>query len=154
MVWKPRVVVAAVVEQDGRYLLVEEEVHGRMVLNQPAGHLEYGESLLDAVRRETLEETGYRFEPEALLGMILGHSDDPDRVYLRFAFCGRILEKVADQPLDDDITAVHWLTPQQIRAHERLTPRNPLVLHTIELYQQGVRLPLDSLYNLNNPHQA
>ncbi|MEZ5447552.1 MAG: NUDIX domain-containing protein [Thiolinea sp.] len=95
-----------------------------MVLNQPAGHLEYGESLLDAVRRETLEETGYRFEPEALLGMILGHSDDPDRVYLRLRFAGAS-GKVADQPLDDDITAVHWLTPQQIRAHERLTPRNP-----------------------------
>ena len=146
MVWKPRVVVASVLERDGRYLVVEEEIAGQMTLNQPAGHLEYGESILDAVRRETLEETGYRFEPEALLGMILGQNDDPDRVYLRFAFRGRIIEQVEGYQLDDDIVAAHWLTPDEIRNHSRLIPRNELVLHSIELYERGIRLPLDSLH--------
>ena len=149
MVWKPRVVVASILEQDGRYLVVEEEIAGRMTLNQPAGHLEYGETILDAARRETLEETGYRFEPEALLGMILAQNDDPDRVYLRFAFCGRIVEKVEGYQLDDDITDTHWLTPDEIRHHPRLIPRNELVLHSIDLYERGIRLPLDSLHDMS-----
>ncbi len=146
MVWKPRVVVASVLAREGRYLMVEEEIAGQMTLNQPAGHLEYGESLLDAVRRETLEETGYRFEPESLLGVILGQNEDPERVYLRFAFCGQISGQVEGYPLDDDIIATHWLSPDEIRQHPRLLPRNELVLHSIELYESGIRLPLESLH--------
>ena len=148
MVWKPRVVVASVLERDGRYLMVEEETNGRMTLSQPAGHLEYGETLLEAVKRETLEESAYRFEPEALLGMMMAHNDKPDHVDLRFAFCGRIIEKVADYQLDADISTTHWLTPDEIRHHERLIPRSSLVLHTIEVYERGVRLPLDSLHDM------
>ncbi|MFN3786459.1 MAG: NUDIX domain-containing protein, partial [Thiothrix sp.] len=90
MVWKPHVTVASVIEQDGRFLMVEELHSGRLVINQPAGHLEHGESLLDAVRRETLEETGYRIEPIALLGIFHLQRNDPERVYLRFTFTGTV----------------------------------------------------------------
>ena len=145
MVWKPRVVVASVIEQDGRFLLVEECINGLQVINQPAGHLEHGESLLDAVRRETLEETGYRFEPTALLGVLMLNSADPERVYLRFTFTGNILEKVADYQLDADIIDTHWLTPDEILAHPRLTPRSDLVFQAIDLYRNGTRLPLETL---------
>lgn len=146
MIWKPRVVVASVIEQDNRYLMVEEAIRGRMLLNQPAGHLEYGESLLDAARRETLEETGYHYEPEALLGTTLGESNDPGRVYLRFTFTGRLLEKAEDYQIDPDIAAVHWMTEDEIRNSPHMKPRNDLVLHSISLYKQGIRLPLDSLH--------
>lgn len=148
MVWKPRVVVASIIEQNGRYLMVEEQVQGKLVINQPAGHLEFGESIIDAVRRETLEETGYRFEPDGLLGMLLIENDDPDRVYLRFAFRGKAIEKVAGYQTDPDIIASHWLTEDEIRRHPRLTPRNDLVLNSIALYQQGVHLPLDAIHYL------
>lgn len=145
MVWKPRVVVASVIEQKGRFLLVEELINGVQVINQPAGHLEHGESLIEAVKRETLEETGYRFEPTALLGVLMLSSDDPERVYLRFTFTGTLLEKVADYQLDADIIATHWLTPEEIRAHPRLSPRSDLVFQAISLYQSGQRLPLEAL---------
>lgn len=145
MVWKPRVVVASVIEQAGRFLLVEEIVNGVQVINQPAGHLEYGESLIEAVKRETLEETGYRFEPTALLGILMLNSEDPERVYLRFTFTGNLLEKVSDYQTDLDIIATHWLTPAEIQSHPRLSPRSDLVFQAINLYQSGQRLPLDSL---------
>ncbi len=148
MVWKPRVVVASIIEQDNRYLIVEEQIRGKTLLNQPAGHLEYGESLPEAARRETLEETGYHYRPEALLGVLLGHSADPERVYLRFAFCGQLLEKAPDYQTDPDIIATHWLTEDEIRNHPRMKPRNDQVLKSIKLYQQGVRLPLDCLHEL------
>jgi len=145
MIWKPHVVVASVVERDGRFLLVEEKIKGHMVLNQPAGHLEHGESLLDAVRRETLEETCYRFEPTAWLGATLMHTDDPSRVFLRFTFIGNLLGEVPAAQRDPDIFGVHWLTEQEIRTHPRLAPRSEMVLRSIASYHSGVRLPLDTL---------
>lgn len=145
MVWKPRVVVASVIEQAGRFLLVEEIINGVQVINQPAGHLEYGESLIEAVKRETLEETGYRFEPTALLGILMLNSEDPERVYLRFTFTGNLLEKVSNYQTDPDIIATHWLTLGEIQSHPRLSPRSDLVFQAINLYQSGKRLPLDSL---------
>ena len=145
MVWKPRVVVASVIEQAGRFLLVEEIINGVQVINQPAGHLEYGESLIEAVKRETLEETGYRFEPTALLGILMLNSEDPERVYLRFTFTGDLLEKVSAYQTDPDIIATHWLNPAEIQSHPRLSPRSDLVFQAINLYQSGQRLPLDSL---------
>ncbi|PID50567.1 MAG: NUDIX hydrolase [Proteobacteria bacterium] len=145
MVWKPRVVVACVLEQEGRFLLVEEMINGVQVINQPAGHVEYGESLIEAARRETLEETGYYFEPAALLGVLLLNSPDPDRVYLRFNFTGELCGKAENYQTDPDIIATHWLTPTEIRQHPRLSPRNDLVFQSIDLYERGVRLPLDSL---------
>ncbi|TXH66729.1 MAG: NUDIX hydrolase [Thiothrix sp.] len=145
MVWKPRVVVASVIEQEGRFLLVEEVINGVQVINQPAGHLEHGESLIDAVKRETLEETGYRFEPTALLGVLMLNSDDPERVYLRFTFTGTIIEQIAGYQTDPDIIATHWLSPEEILVHPRLSPRSDLVFQAIDLYNSGQRLPLESL---------
>lgn len=146
MVWKPRVTVASVIEQNGRFLMVEELHYGRMVINQPAGHMEFGESLLDAVKRETLEETGWRFEPTALLGIFHMQRPDEDRVYLRFTFTGNALEAVPNYQIDPDITATHWLTEAEIRDANRFTLRSHLVLKALDTYQAGIRYPLDMLH--------
>lgn len=148
MTWKPHVTVASVIERAGRFLMVEEMHHGQLTINQPAGHMEYGESLLDAVRRETLEETGWRFEPASLLGISLVQRPDPDRVYLRFTFTGTLLEAVRDYQIDPDITAVHWLTAEQIRQHQPRPWRSELVGLSLDAYESGVRYPLDSLHYL------
>lgn len=148
MVWKPRVTVASVIEQEGRFLMVEELIHGQPTINQPAGHMEHGESLLDAVRRETLEETGYRFEPTALLGIFHLQRPDPEQVYLRFTFTGKLLGVVPEHPLDQDIHAVHWLTREQIYAQDHWAWRSGLVGRALQAYDAGIRLPLDSLHYL------
>jgi 8-oxo-dGTP pyrophosphatase MutT (NUDIX family) len=143
MVWKPDVTVAAVTERDGRFLLVEERIRGRLVLNQPAGHLEDGESLLHAVVRETLEETAWVFEPQWLLGVYLwrgkaGHTT------LRFAFIGTVDHFESGRALDPPIVATHWLTREAIAAQsERL--RTPLVLRCIDDYLDGRRAPLGTI---------
>lgn len=143
MVWKPRVVVASIIKRDDRFLMVEEIIKGKAVINQPAGHLEYGESIVDAARRETLEETGWHFEPTALLGILHLHTDDPDRVFLRFAFTGDLLKHDPDYELDSDIHAVHWLTPEELANNHKA--RSHLVPNSIELYESGVRYPLSLL---------
>jgi ADP-ribose pyrophosphatase YjhB (NUDIX family) len=151
MVWKPRVTVASVIERDGRFLMVEEMHYGQLTINQPAGHMEHGESLLDAVRRETLEETGWRFEPTALLGIFHMQREDPDRVYLRFTFTGTLLEPVPDYQIDSDIAAVHWLTREQIRNQQPRIWRSELVGRSLDMYEAGIRHSLDSLhYFLSN----
>ena len=143
MIWKPDVTVAAVIEREGRFLIVRERIRGRTVLNQPAGHLEDGETLLQAVVRETLEETAWAFEPEALLGLYQwrsarGHST------LRIAFCGTVRDFDAARPLDPPIIATEWLTRQELAARDGAL-RTPLVLRCIDDYQRGTRLPLDAL---------
>jgi 8-oxo-dGTP pyrophosphatase MutT (NUDIX family) len=138
MVWKPDVTVAAVIERGGRFLLVEERIRGRLVLNQPAGHLEDGEALLDAVVRETLEETAWRFTPESLLGIYQWRSAR-GHTTLRFAFTGSVQGYDADRPLDPPIVATHWF------AREEIAQRTPLVLRCIEDYLAGRRLSLDAL---------
>ncbi len=145
MVWKPRVTVASVIEQAGRFLMVEENHQGEIVINQPAGHIEHGESLLEAVKRETLEETGWRFEPTALLGIFHMQRNDPDRVYLRFTFTGTILEQVPDYQLDPDIIAAHWLTEDEIRHSQRFQLRSDLVLRSLDAYRSGCRYSLECL---------
>ncbi|MBU0656542.1 MAG: NUDIX hydrolase [Gammaproteobacteria bacterium] len=148
MAWKPRVTVASVIEHEGRFLMVEEMHSGQMVINQPAGHMEHGENLLDAVRRETLEETAYRFEPTALLGVFHRQHPDPDRVYMRFTFTGTLLEPepVAGYQIDPDITAVHWLTLEEIHAQQPRIWRSELVGRSLDAYQAGVRHSLDLLH--------
>src|SRR3954469_23085610 len=116
MRWNPDVTVAAVVERDGRYLMVEERIAGRLVLNQPAGHLEKGETLIDAVIRETREETAWRFTPAALVGIYLWRNPENDRTFLRFAFCGSVDDHRAEQPLDTGIVRAAWLTHEQLLA--------------------------------------
>jgi 8-oxo-dGTP pyrophosphatase MutT (NUDIX family) len=138
------VTVAAIIERAGRFLMVEERAGANLVLNQPAGHLEQGESLLAAVTRETLEETGHRFEPEHVVGFYLWHSTDADTTYLRVAFCGAVEPSADVAALDDGIVALHWLTRGELarRAH-RL--RSPMVLRGIDDYLAGQRYPLDCL---------
>ena len=142
MVWKPDVTVAAVIERDGRFLLVEERIRGKLVFNQPAGHLEDGESLLDAVMRETLEETGWRFTPQSLLGLYLWRSPR-GRTTMRLAFSGVVGDFDATRALDPPIVATHWLSPQEIQARSAHL-RTELVTLCIDDYLAGRRLPLEA----------
>lgn len=144
MVWKPRVTVASVVMQNNKFLMVEEFKYGQTVINQPAGHLEYGESLLEAVYRETLEETGWQVKPLALLGIMHWQRNDPDRVYLRFSFVAEALQQVENAVIDPDIQAVHWLTFEEISSGTHQL-RSPLVMETLNAYRAGVRYPLECL---------
>jgi ADP-ribose pyrophosphatase YjhB (NUDIX family) len=146
--FRPSVTVAAIVEQDGRFLLVEEETPEGLRLNNPAGHLDEGESLLQAVVREALEETARAFVPEALLGVYMARLQRPERgedvTYVRFAFCGRVGEPEPGRALDAGIVRTLWLTPEEIRA-SRERHRSPLVLRCIEDHLAGVRHPLAAL---------
>jgi 8-oxo-dGTP pyrophosphatase MutT (NUDIX family) len=141
------VTVAAIIEHDGRFLLVEERVAGRLVINQPAGHLERGESLLGAVTRETFEETGHHFEPSGLVGIYLWHSDENDITFLRITFHGAAQPPVTPPRLDEGIVAVHWLTEEEIATREREL-RSPMVLRCVRDYLAGARYPLTCLAHL------
>jgi 8-oxo-dGTP pyrophosphatase MutT (NUDIX family) len=145
--WKPSVTVAAVVEHDGRYLVVEEQTRDGLRLNNPAGHLEPAESLPEAVAREVLEETGCTFLPEALVGIYLSRfrrGDGEEVTYLRVAFTGRVGPRDPQRPLDEGIVDVLWLTPDELRA-EAARHRSPLVLQCLEDHLAGRRFPLDVL---------
>ena len=146
LIWKPNVTVAAVIERDGRFLLVEEHTARGQLFNQPAGHLDPGESLIRAVARETLEETACKFEPTGLLGVYQYHSGADDVTYIRFAFTGKITGPEAGRPLDAGIIRAVWLTPQEIR-REAASHRSPLVMRCIDDYLAGRRFPLDVLYD-------
>ncbi len=146
-IWKPNVTVAAVVEQNGKFLLVREKANNRLVLNQPAGHLEQGESLIDAVVRETLEETQYPFTPTGLLGIYRTIPDEsPDITYLRFCFCGKISENL-NGDLDPDIIEVNWLSLEEIRS-SLSEHRSPLVIQCIEDYLSKPPCSIDVISQL------
>jgi len=146
-VWHPRVTVATVVPHDGRFLLVEEEVHGRRVINQPAGHLESDETLQAAALRETLEETGWEVELEALLGVQQWTSTQSGSHFVRFTFAARTLRHDPTRPLDTGILGVVWLSRDEVAAAgERL--RSPMVLQGIDDWIGGRRLPLDAIRSL------
>jgi 8-oxo-dGTP pyrophosphatase MutT (NUDIX family) len=147
MQWKPHATVAAIVEQDGKFLLVEEETDRGHRFNQPAGHLEDNESLLDAVIRETLEETAYRFEPTALLGIYHWKHEHNDTTYLRFAYIGHVSQHQPQQKLDDGIIRSVWMSVDEIRANANLM-RSPQVLICIEDYLNGRRYPLSVITHL------
>jgi 8-oxo-dGTP pyrophosphatase MutT (NUDIX family) len=151
----PEVTVAAIVVRDRRYLLVEEEIGGELVFNQPAGHVERGETLLEAVVRETLEETGWDFVPAALLGVYLWTHPTTDRTTLRFAFIGAVTRHHAERPLDRGIVAPHWLTREQIVARQARL-RSPLVLRCVEDHLTGRRVSLDTVacLDLDTAHTA
>lgn len=144
MIWKPNVTVAAVVEQNGKFLLVEEHTEQGAVLNQPAGHLEANETLLEGVMRETLEETAYHFQPEFVLGIYRWRSPRDHITYLRFAFTGRAAGFDEQRKLDQGIIRAAWMTEPEIRkqAHRH---RSPLVLRCVQDYLEGKRFPLDIL---------
>jgi 8-oxo-dGTP pyrophosphatase MutT (NUDIX family) len=141
MVWKPSVTVAAVIERDGHFLLVEERIDGRLVLNQPAGHLDPGESLVAACRREVMEETAHHFEPEGLLGVYRWHYAAKDVTFLRFCFFGRP-GNVEKRPLDKEIVRLHWLNAQELTARKS-EHRSPLVQKCVDDFLSGRRYPLD-----------
>jgi 8-oxo-dGTP pyrophosphatase MutT (NUDIX family) len=148
MSWSPEVTVAAVIERDGRFLMVEELISGRLVLNQPAGHLEDRESLIEAAIRETREETAWRFHPEALLGIYLWRNPENERSFLRFAFCGTVDHHDASQPLDQGIQRALWLSRQQLLA-QATRLRSPLVMRCLDDYTLGRRRPLDTVASLD-----
>lgn len=139
--WKPSVTVAAVIERDGRFLLVEERIGGRLVLNQPAGHLDPHESLVEACRREVLEETAHHFEPQALVGIYRWHYAQKDVTFLRFSFCGRVLGAEAGRPLDKGIVAAPWVTLDELRTR-KADHRSPLVQKCVDDFLAGQRFPL------------
>lgn len=141
MVWKPHVTVAAVIEHNSRFLLVEETTANGLAFNQPAGHLEAGENLIDAVKREVWEETAWRFEPKALVAVQLWRKNPDFPSFLRFCFSGDAYSHDENQPLDEGIVKTHWLSYSEITAHsERL--RSPLVMRTVEEYLKGNSYPL------------
>ena len=148
MPWKPDVTVAALAEDHGRFLLVEERISNRLVFNQPAGHVEHGETLIEAVAREAREETAWRFHAESLLGVYLWRHPGNGRSTLRFAFTGTVSDHDASQPLDRGIVRTHWLTRAELIEREpRL--RSPLVLRCVDDYLGGRRLPLDAVAYLD-----
>jgi 8-oxo-dGTP pyrophosphatase MutT (NUDIX family) len=139
---RAHITVAAVIEQEGRYLLVEEISGGRTVYNQPAGHVEPRESLLDAVVRETREETAWRFQPTALCGIYQWTSPENRITYLRFCFTGTCHDHDPHQALDTGIIRTWWLTRDDIAARSP-QHRSPLVLRCIDDYRSGKRYPLE-----------
>jgi len=147
MIWKPHVTVAAIVEKDGRFLFVEEEADGRVVINQPAGHLDEHESLVTAVVRETLEETAWHFTPEALLGVYRWQNGRNGATYLRFAFTGHVADHDPARELDHGILRTLWLTPDELAA-ARDRHRSPQVERCVRDYLAGIRFPLSALNDL------
>jgi 8-oxo-dGTP pyrophosphatase MutT (NUDIX family) len=147
MVWKPNVTVAAIVEKDGRFLCVEEETDEGIMINQPAGHLEDGESLVDAVTREVLEETAWHFRPTALVGVYRWRHPSKQITYLRFAFTGELGQFDEKRPLDEGIVRTLWLNRDEM-AQSVGRHRSPQVLRCVEDYTNGTRLRLECLHDL------
>lgn len=144
MVWKPHVTVAAVIEKDGRFLLVEETTDNGLMFNQPAGHLEPGEDLISAIKREVDEETAWQFEPEAVVAVQLWRKNPDFPSFVRFCFTGSIHSHHPAQKLDDGILAIHWLSRDEIVSRMNQL-RSPLVLKTLDAYLSGDRYPLNIL---------
>lgn len=144
MVWKPHVTVAAIAEQDGRFLVVEERVRGQLVINNPAGHLEESESFPAAIRREVLEETGWEFEPDMLTGIYLWKNRRLDTTFLRLTFCGRCVRHRPELPLDQGIVGPRWLTRDELDSGQHVL-RSPMVTRCIDDYLAGHRYPLELL---------
>ena len=142
MVWKPNVTVAAIAERDGRFLLVEEDTSEGVRLNQPAGHLESGETLIDAVKREVLEETAFSFEPKHTTGIQLLNKTPNDLTFLRISFSGDVGEFFPNRILDTGIIRTLWLSLEEIKS-EAHRLRSPLVLSCITDYLDGCLFPLD-----------
>jgi 8-oxo-dGTP pyrophosphatase MutT (NUDIX family) len=140
----PDITVAAVACRNDRFLVVEERIRGRLVFNQPAGHLEDRETLVDAVIRETREETAWRFMPDALLGVYVWRHPDSGTTTFRYAFTGTVDDHRPEQSLDRGIVAAHWLTRAELAARESRL-RSGLVLRCIDDYLAGKRAPLETI---------
>ncbi|MFZ3220183.1 MAG: NUDIX hydrolase [Rhodoferax sp.] len=153
--WKPHVTVATVIEKDGRFLLVEEHTPEGLRLNNPAGHLDPGESPAVGSARETLEETAWHFTPTALVGIYLSRYQrgTQDITYLRFTFCGELGAFDANRSLDTGIVRTLWLTPDEIR-QSTARHRNPMVLQCLEDYLKGQRYPMALIHTDPSVHNA
>ncbi len=147
MTWRPDLTVAAIVQRDDRFLVVEERIRNQLVLNQPAGHVEDGESILDAVVRETLEETAWHFEPRHLLGLYQWRNPDSGHSFLRVAISGEVARHEPQRALDPPVIAAHWLTRGQLLA-QRDRLRSPLVLACVDDHLAGRRHGLAALRHL------
>lgn len=147
LIWRPDVTVAAVVEQQGRFLFVEEQVRGQLVLNQPAGHLQAGESLIEAACRETLEESAWEIEATHLIGVYQWTSPHDGVSFMRFAFAARALRQ-HDRALDHGIERALWLTADELSMH-RVPARSPLVEVCVRDYLAGHRHSNALLRNLD-----
>jgi 8-oxo-dGTP pyrophosphatase MutT (NUDIX family) len=141
-IWKPNVTVAALAEHNGRFLLVEEETADGVRINQPAGHLDEGESLVDACAREAMEETAWHFRPTALVGIYQWPRPKRDITYLRFAFAGELGDEEIGRRLDDGILRAIWLTAAEVEA-SRPRHRSPLIWQCVQDWLAGRRFPLD-----------
>ena len=144
MVWKPHVTVAAVIEKNKRFLLVEEITSNGLTFNQPAGHLEESEDLLTAIKREVKEETAWQFEPEYIIAIQLWRRNPGAPSFLRVCFAGQCHSHSPEQPLDTGIITPHWLSRNEILAQQNRL-RSPLVLKTIDQYLNGDRHNLNLL---------
>lgn len=144
---RPRLTVAAIVEREGRFLLVEEQSANGLVLNQPAGHVEPNESLIEAAIRETFEETAWRFVPEFLVGVYLWKNPTGANSYLRVCFAGEVTHHEPDSPLDEGIERAVWLSKQELDGQSSRL-RSPLVMQTVDDYLAGERYPLSLLKSL------
>ena len=147
MIWKPHATVAAIIEKDQKFLMVEEKSDGKIVLNQPSGHLEPDETLSQAVIRETIEETAWQFQPEFVTGVYLWKQPRFDRTYLRVAFCGKAFQHNAQQTLDEGIIRAVWMTHDELIENQNKL-RSPMVLKCIDDYLAGHRQALDMLVDL------
>ena len=147
MIWKPHTTVAAVIEKDGKFLIVEEESEGKVVYNQPAGHLDEDESLIQAVIRETLEETAWHFKPENIIGVYQYKSPGNGTTYIRFCFSGQCNQHEPDRKLDDGIVRAIWMSYEElVREKDKL--RSPMVLHCIDDYLAGKQYPLELIWDI------
>ncbi len=145
MIWTPITTVAAVIERDNRFLFVEELINNKMTLNQPAGHLEDNESLIEAVIRETQEETAWQFSPQSLVGVYQWRADNND-TYIRYCFTGDLISHDPAQALDPDIHQAVWLDLEAF-LERKSHVRSPLVMDCIQDYLAGERHPLSLLHN-------
>ena len=141
----PHITVAAVIEKNGKYLMVKEIANELIVFNQPAGHWEVDESLVDAVKRETLEETAWEFVPEALVGIYRWKHPEKDDVYLRVTFCGNVNNHHPTQLLDDGILEAIWMSRQELASLPEIERRSAMVLQSIDDYERGQRYDLTIL---------
>jgi ADP-ribose pyrophosphatase YjhB (NUDIX family) len=148
-IWKPHVTVAAVIEKNQQFLMVEEHCSGQLVFNQPAGHLEDGEDLITAIKREVLEETTCQFVPSAVIAIQLWRKNIQFPTFLRVCFTGTVSEPNPSLSLDDGIVATHWLDYDHLNLHPKQL-RSPLVLESIDHYLSGQRIPLTLLNSLIN----
>ncbi len=142
MRWKPNVTVAAIVECEQKFLLVEENADNHVVFNQPAGHLEKDESLIGAVKREVLEETAWEFIPRAIVGFYMYPDQHSDITYLRLCFSGTCENHHPEQALNDGIIQAVWLNREEIKENEDKM-RSPMVTQCIDDYLSGKKYPLD-----------